>query len=135
MTGPRGSCRQHRLLLALVVAMLAAVTLLAGCGDDPAVPSVLNDPTATEADHEYVIPRGTGLRLDRGEPVELIPGELEVQVGEVIRIVNEDDRGHLVGPFFVGANETLTQRFASPGRFVGECTVHPSGQLVLEVRE
>lgn len=58
-----------------------------------------------------------------------------MRVGEVIRIVNEDDRGHLVGPFFVGANETLIQRFTSPGEFIGECTVHPSGQLVLTVVE
>lgn len=54
-------------------------------------------------------------------------------MGEVIEIVNEDDRGHLVGPFFVGANETLTQRFASEGTFIGNCTVHPSGEITLTV--
>ena len=56
-----------------------------------------------------------------------------MQVGEVIEIVNEDDRGHLIGPFFVGAGETLTQRFASPGEFIGICTVHPSGEIVVTV--
>ncbi len=56
-------------------------------------------------------------------------------MGETIEIVNEDDRGHLVGPFFVGAHETLTQRFTAPGEFIGACTVHPSGQLVLRVVE
>ena len=54
-------------------------------------------------------------------------------VGDTIRIENQDDRGHTVGPFFVGANETLTQRFSTPGEFEGVCTVHPSGQLVLIV--
>ena len=68
-----------------------------------------------------------------GAPLTILPAELEVQVGETIRIVNEDDRGHSVGPFFVGANETLTQRFSSPGEFVGICTVHPSGEFVLVV--
>jgi plastocyanin len=56
-------------------------------------------------------------------------------VGETIRIVNDDDRGHNVGPFFVGAGETLSQRFSSAGEFVGVCTVHPSGQIVLVVSE
>ena len=51
----------------------------------------------------------------------------------MIEIENEDDRGHLVGPFFVGAGETLRQRFSSPGEFTGECTVHPSGQITLTV--
>ena len=85
------------------------------------------------ATYEYEIPQGAGEALDAGSPLTILPAELEVQVGETIRIVNEDDRGHSVGPFFVGANETLTQRFSSPGEFVGICTVHPSGEFVLVV--
>ena len=65
----------------------------------------------------------------------MLPGELVVSVGETIRIVNEDERGHNVGPWFVGANETVSQRFSSPGEFEGVCTVHPSGQLVLVVEQ
>ena len=80
-----------------------------------------------------MIPAGAGEALDAGTPLEILPAELEVQVGESIRIDNEDDRGHNVGPFFVGANETLTQRFSSPGDFEGACTVHPSGQFALIV--
>jgi hypothetical protein len=49
--------------------------------------------------------------------------------------VNEDDRGHLVGPFFVGKGETLRQRFADTGTFVGRCSVHPSGEILLNVTE
>jgi plastocyanin len=78
---------------------------------------------------------GAGEALDGGEPLEILPGEMEVHVGEVIEIINDDDRGHLVGPFYVGARETLRQRFSSPGRFIGVCTVHPSGELVLVVTE
>lgn len=107
--------------------------MLAACGD--AAPGVTDGDAETPATYEYVIPAGAGEALDRGEPLEILPGELEVRVGEVIRIVNEDDRGHLVGPFFVGANETVSQTFTSPGEFVGACTVHPSGELVLRVVE
>lgn len=82
-----------------------------------------------------MIPAGAGEALDAGKPLEILPGELVVTVGETIRVVNEDDRGHNVGPFFVGAGETLSQRFSSPGEFVGVCTVHPSGELVLVVNE
>jgi hypothetical protein len=67
--------------------------------------------------------RSTGARRLRSFP------------GETIRIVNEDDRGHNVGPWFVGANETLNQEFSSAGEFEGVCTVHPSGQLILIVTE
>ena len=116
----------------LLGAMFGGV--LVGCGDDdaaqPETEVVSDSDTATL---EYVIPVGAGEALDAGTPLEILPAELEVDVGDTIRIENRDDRGHTVGPFFVGANETLTQRFSTPGEFEGVCTVHPSGQLVLVV--
>ncbi len=122
-----------RVTVALVAATVALLGL-AGCGSDtssdPATEVVDSVDAAT---YEYVIPLGAGEALDAGTPLEILPGELEVRVGETIRIVNNDDRGHSVGPFFVGANETLTQQFSSPGEFVGICTVHPSGEFVLVV--
>ena len=118
------------------IATFALVSVvLVGCGSDassdPATEAIESVDAAT---YEFVIPVGAGEALDAGTPLEILPGELEVRVGETIRIVNEDDRGHTVGPFFVGANETLTQRFSSPGEFVGVCTVHPSGEIVLVVQ-
>ena len=114
------------------VLVLAAVAI-AACGGADAIRT--ETASGPGADHAFVIPAGAGEAFDRGEPLEILPGELTVAVGAVIEIVNQDDRGHLVGPFFVGAGETLRQRFASPGEFVGVCTVHPSGELVLVVHE
>lgn len=129
---PTGRLRGRMAALALVLLAPAAV---AACSsdDEASAPGVESGDEAQAATYEYVIPVGAGEALDAGEPLEILPAELQVQVGESIRIVNEDDRGHTVGPFFVGANETLTQRFSSPGEFVGVCTVHPSGEIVLTV--
>ena len=116
--------------------MLAAactVGVIAGCGDDASQPATVAVSIAEAATFEYVIPVGAGEALDAGTPLEILPAELQVNVGDTIRIENQDDRGHTVGPFFVGANETLTQRFSTPGEFEGVCTVHPSGELVLIV--
>ena len=113
------------------VALLAVALLLAACGSDEL--SLIDDPGALEATYSYVVPAGSGEAFDRGEPIEILPPTLTAKVGEVIRIVNEDSRGHVVGPFYVGAGETLVQRFASPGVFQGACTVHPSGQFELKV--
>lgn len=132
------SVRRHRSTRSLTVVTLALAGLcagvLTGCGDDtstqPRTEAISDSETATL---EYVIPAGAGEALDAGTPLEILPAELEVQVGDTIRIENQDDRGHTVGPFFVGANETLSQRFSTPGEFEGVCTVHPSGQLVLIV--
>lgn len=125
-----GSSKRRRLLTAV-----CAVALLTGAcgGDDDAGPGFSETDTAAAANYEYTIPEGAGVALDEGTPLTILPGELEVRVGETIKIVNDDDRGHNVGPWFVGAGETLRQAFTSEGSFEGNCTVHPSGTLVLNV--
>jgi len=114
---------------------LAAAMCVGSCGSDDAadVPAISVVDSIVAATYEYAIPAGAGAALDAGQPLEILPAELDAHVGDTIRIVNHDDRGHNVGPFFVGAGETLTQQFASPGDFVGICTVHPSGQFTLHV--
>jgi plastocyanin len=112
------------------------VLMVASCGGGAAVDDAWSGGSAQgPADYSYTIPVGAGEALDRGEPLAILPAELTVEVGQMIEIVNEDDRGHLLGPFYVGAGETLRQRFSSEGSFVGVCTVHPSGEFVLTVVE
>ena len=113
----------------------AASILLAVAGCSGSTESFEQVDAAAEAiaEHEYVIPVGAGLALDAGTPLEILPGDFDARVGETIQIVNEDDRGHLVGPWFVGAGETMRQTFKTPGEFIGECTVHPSGQIVVTI--
>ena len=117
------------------VPLLAAVLLVAGCGSDEPAPLFRDDGSAATPDYSYTIPAGTGEAIDRGESVDILPQELSVSVGEVLELINLDDRGHLVGPFFVGRGETLRQRFNASGTFIGECSVHDSGEIVLTVTE
>ena len=118
-----------------VAGLLAFSLAVVGCssGDDTSGPGIVPADESESATYEYVIPLGAGDALDAGTPLEILPAELEVNVGESIRIINNDERGHNVGPFFVGAHETLSQRFSSAGEFAGVCTVHPSGEFVLIV--
>jgi hypothetical protein len=120
--------------VATAVAGLGVLGVVLASDDDASRGPGAIEIQVAEADWSYVIPRGTGDRLDRGEPVDLLPASIDAKVGETIRIENRDDRSYLLGPFYVGPGETLSQRFVSPGRFEGECVVHPSGQLVLNVR-
>lgn len=115
-----------------VVAALAVS--LPACGSD-ADPLVAEDISADAPDYAFYIPDGTGERIRGGEDIAILPPELDVKVGEVITITNDDTEGHYVGIFYVGPHEEVRQRFASPGTFVGNCTVHPSGTITLEVTE
>jgi plastocyanin len=115
------------------VAIVAVAALGAGCGSDSSAPRTADAASGAPVDFDYVVPAGAGRRLDRGERLTILPDELDAKVGQVIRIVNQDDRGHTVGPFFVAAASTLVQRFSSPGTFTGTCSVHPGGTFVLKV--
>ena len=119
----------------VLLLLLGLVLVLAACSSPEEGGLFVDDGSGGSADYQYTIPPGAGEALDAGEPLEILPPELQVKVGEVIEIVNEDNRGHLVGPFFVGKGETLRQRFSSPGEFIGQCTVHPSGQFELVVTD
>jgi plastocyanin len=107
--------------------------VLTGCGGRTASAVETQQIVATSADYDYIIPAGAGALADAGTPLSLFPTNLAVTIGETIRIVNDDERGHTIGPFFVGAHQTLTQRFTAAGEFTGTCSVHPDSDFVLVV--
>lgn len=119
-----------RSAVALVVVLLG-VGWLAACGGG----SEQAEPAEDPADYNYLIPAGYGELLESGEAPEIFPADLDVVLGEEIAIVNEDDRGHVIGPFYVGANEQIRHTFSVPGIYSGSCSVHESGQVVLTVSE
>lgn len=119
--------------------VLAACFLLGACGNDTVPSSAPElkavDSESTDYDYDYEIPEGTGVALDSGEDVEIVPQELDVKVGERIRIVNRDDRGAAVGIFWVPAGRTVAMEFTSAGTLTGACDVHPSGEFTINVAE
>ncbi len=123
-------------LAALVLGACAAESAEGTATSSGAVPELqVVDSDADDYDYDYVIPFGTGRRLDGGEEIEIVPGELDVKVGERIRIVNEDVRGAAVGIFWVPAERTVAMEFTTPGTLTGECDVHPSGVFTINVTE
>jgi hypothetical protein len=136
LCGVRTPPASRRALIALAVglAVVGGAVWYVQEHDTPPTAIDTEDVDGSErADHTFTIPAGTGDRVDAGERVAILPPQLTVRVGEVLVIVNEDDRGHAIGPFYVGPGQTLRQRFAAPGEFEGECSVHPDGSLRLVV--
>ena len=103
--------RGPRLVLVVLVALLAAGSLH-GCGD--------GDPAQTV---EVVVPAGTQDRLDAGEAVAVMPARIDLQVGDTLRIRNEDDADQTVGPYFVAAGAEIALTYSVPGRYEGYCSL------------
>ena len=122
---------------ALVALLLPISTLgLAACGGDsgaanPAQWGAL--PKDEKATYEFVVPYGTGVKIDKGQQVDLMPQKLSVKVGESIRIKNQDGRDYMIGPFFVTAGQELAMRFTQPGELSGVCQMNPEGEFIIDV--
>lgn len=117
---PRGA----RLLAGLILGTLAVGLGPVACsGDDP--PRV----------QEIVVPLGTADKLQRGEVVAVMPAEMHFQVGDTLRIRNEDRAGQAVGPYQVAAHDEFEITFGSPGRFEGACSLSAGERYEIVVTE
>lgn len=103
--------------------MLAAAVVLAACGDT----------SPTSAPREIVVPAGTMERLGRGEVVDVMPSRLELEVGEVLTVRNEDAFTQAVGPWVVAPGEELEVSYGAPGRYEGECPLSGDGSYEVVV--
>jgi len=82
---------------------------------------------------DYTIPAGTASKIAIGQDPEIMPNAITANVGDTIRIVNEDRKSHTVGTFYVLAGTTLTYRFTTAGVFEGVCSTNADDTFVLTV--
>src|SRR5690606_6338134 len=98
MSATRHRDRRRPPLTAAVAAALVVVLGLAGCGGDGG--GGADGAGRREGDvYEIVVPYGTQERLSRGETVDVMPSRLEFEVGDTLRIRNEDIMVQTVGPY------------------------------------
>lgn len=84
---------------------------------------------------EIVVPLGTGERLERGEVVDLMPAELNLKVGDTLRIRNDDVVFQEVGPYFVAAGQEFELTYGAPGRYEGICPLSGNQPYVINITE
>ena len=124
-TTPLPTTSPLRCARTVLVAVILGLVAVACGGSEDAGPE---EPT-----YSFIIPAGSGDRIDAGETLDILPRELVAQLDETVIIVNEDDEAHILGPWFVGPGETLRQRFTTEGVFEDSCSVHPSGRFTVVV--
>lgn len=105
----------------LAVAGVLAVVLIGALG------VVLVTQRRDPVTHRFVIPAGTGARIDRGERVTVFPKVLRVRVGDRLFVRNDDDRRHHAGPIAVDPHSRFEMTFGRAGELRGECTLNPAG--------
>jgi hypothetical protein len=79
------------------------------------------------------IPKGTFARLKAGTGAEAIPAKIQLRVGDLFVLRNEDTASHRVGGFYVRPGESLSYRFSQAGTFDFICTIHRDGHAIFQV--
>lgn len=110
-----------------VVLVAVAVGAIAGAGGCAGS----RDPRTVE----FVVPAGTAARLAAGEKVVVMPDRVELRVGDSLSIRNEDTVDQSVGPFFVGAGNTVRYTYGKPGTFEGYCALSEGQRYEIIVTE
>lgn len=123
---PEGTTSSRHLGVLLAVGIVAVIGVIA------AVALVVNLATGPKT-VKYVIPAGTGERIDAGEVIDLMPTELKLKVGDTLILENQDDRNYFVGPFTVRANETVQETFRVAGAYRGACSLNPEAEIKILV--
>ena len=108
----------------LVCLSMIVLSGLAGCSDD----------SSDEAETVVIeVPLGTAERQEAGEEIELMPSNLEMKVGDTLRVVNNDEAVQTVGPYTVAPGQTLRQTFTEPGEIVGMCSLSATGEVTITI--
>jgi len=91
---------------------------------------------ADDREHLFEIPRGTFARRMAGDPVEILPSEIQLVLGlnDILLLRNLDDVPQVFGPTLIMPGQSLRLPFdtASENQFV--CSAHQSGQMTIIVK-
>ena len=126
-----------RRLGALATIGLVAVTGVApaACGSDGGLEATPVTTVPGPYTFDYTIPEGTAELIEAGEDPEIMPSSLTANVGDTIRIINDDVKSHTIGTFYVIAGTTLSYRFSTIGVFEGVCSTNAEATFYLTVLE
>lgn len=128
-TPPPGPQADHGWGLAVLLALVTAIALVGIGAVAASVVGGGGDPETVT----FVVPEGAAEAAYFGEPVDVMPSEVRLEVGDTLVIRNEDTQAAAVGPYTVRAGETLRQTFSRPQTLTGECTLSGTGEVKLIV--
>lgn len=84
---------------------------------------------------ELVIPAGTAEKVARGEEEVSIPNEMVFVLGDVLIVINEDNKSHELGPIFVLPGSSASMVLDEANQFAMSCSFRPSKYFGLTIKE
>jgi hypothetical protein len=84
---------------------------------------------------ELVIPAGTADLVRAGEAPPNIPKDMRFVVGDTLTVVNQDSESHQLGPLWIPAGSSASQKLESEENLVVECSFQAGSYMGITVQE
>lgn len=84
---------------------------------------------------EMVIPAGTAELIRAGDVPPEIPRDLRFVVGDTLKVINQDDENHQLGPLWIPANSSASQKLETEENMIVDCSFQTSSYIGITVQE
>ena len=84
---------------------------------------------------EIVIPSGTAEKIREGEAPPDIPDSMTFVVGDILKVVNQDNEDHTLGPLWIPAGASASLSLDSEQNLAFECSFQPTKYFGLNVQQ
>jgi len=84
---------------------------------------------------ELVIPAGTADKIAKGESSPGIPEDMTFVVGDTFVVVNQDEVGHQLGPFWIPPGTSASLNLDTEENFILDCSFQSTSIFGLDVRQ
>lgn len=85
---------------------------------------------------EILIPAGTAEKIREGLGSQLdIPDNMQFVVGDTIKVINQDDENHILGPLWIPAESSASLKLEAEQHLAYECSFQPDNYFGLTVQE
>lgn len=84
---------------------------------------------------ELVIPAGTADLIRAGQQSPDIPKDMRFVVGDTLRVVNQDDENHQLGPLWIPAEASASLKLELEQTMIFECSFQAGNYLGITVQE
>jgi hypothetical protein len=84
---------------------------------------------------QLIIPAGTAKLVSEGNAPPDIPKDLNLVVGDVLTVVNQDSANHQLGPLWIPAGASASMNLGTEQNYMLDCSFQPGNFQNIEVKQ
>lgn len=84
---------------------------------------------------EIQIPAGTAQLMRDGSAPEILSKDIRFVVGDTLRVINNDDENHQLGPLYIPANSSASLKLDTEENLIVECSFQSTKLVGLTIQE